>query len=401
MRSNYKKIGDFIEQVDKKNNNLSVKTLLGVSIDKKFIPSVANINGVDLSIYKIIQKDQFACKLMSVGRDKQLPVDILRNYQEAIVSPAYYVFKSLNIDVLNPEYLMMWLSRKETDRWVGYISGGDVRGGISWDQFCEMPIIVPSIEKQQEIVREYNVISESIKLNENFNQKLEEAVQAIYKHWFVDFEFPIQKKYAEEIGKPKLEGKPYKSSGMNMVWNDELEVEMPEHWKCSRLDEFALISAGGDRPKVFSDYKSKDCPIPIYSNSTDNEGLYGFTNKPKVKQNSITVSARGAIIGYTVLRLKPFVPIIRLVVIKPKSEFFLNYLFESVKKFRYNNEASAQGQLTVPDISSFKLANPGQEILLRFQNLTFRIIEIIEVNKSQNRNLRELLKVLHSKMSKV
>jgi len=93
-----------------------------------------------------------------------------------------------------------------------------------------MSLPVPSIEKQHEIVREYQTIVDRIKLNETLNKKLEETAQAIYKHWFVDFEFPISKEYANQIGKQELEGKPYKSNGGKMVWNDELEQDVPEGW---------------------------------------------------------------------------------------------------------------------------------------------------------------------------
>lgn len=186
MKSNYKKLGDFIKDVNIRNTDLTIKKLIGVSIEKTFISSVANTVGTDMSVYKVIKKNQLACKLMSVGRDEKLPVDLYTDDNAAIISSAYYVFEPNSSEILLPEYLKIWLFRSETDRYVGYVSGGDVRGGISWDTFCEMPIIIPSIEKQREIVKEYNVIQNRIALNNQLIAKLEETAQTIYKQWFVE-----------------------------------------------------------------------------------------------------------------------------------------------------------------------------------------------------------------------
>lgn len=388
MRSNYKKLGEFIEQIDIKNSDLSVKTLLGVSIDKSFIPSVANINGVDLSIYKIIQKNQFACKLMSVGRDKQLPVNILEDYEEAIVSPAYYVFKSSDNNILDPKYLMMWLSREESDRWVGYISGGDVRGGISWDQFCEMPIIVPSIEKQREIVKEYNIISNRIKLNEALNQKLEETAEAIYKQWFVDFEFPNDN------------GKPYKSNGGEMLWCDELEKEIPKGWKNKPISDVGIIKAGGDKPNIFSEIKTGKCPIPIYSNGVTNDGLYGFTNKYNYPKNSITISARGTI-GFCVLRRDDFDAIVRLLVLIPNYQTSAIYLWQTIKQIEFDNSGSVQNQLTIPQIAVAKILFPEIEILNKYDSIVGLIYQKIEISTKENQKLSELKDLLLSKLATI
>lgn len=236
MQLNYKRLGNYIQEVNIRNTNLNISKLIGVSIEKKFISSVANIVGTDMSVYKIIKKNQLACKLMSVGRDKKLPVDLYTDEESAIVSSAYYVFESKNERVLLPEYLKMWLFRTETDRYVGYVSGGDVRGGISWGTFCDMPIIIPSIEKQQEIVKEYNVVKDRITLNNKLIFKLEETAQAIYKQWFVDFEFPDE------------DGKPYKSNDGKMMWCEELEKEIPKGWKLKSVKDFSAEMKSGSTP---------------------------------------------------------------------------------------------------------------------------------------------------------
>ena len=146
------KLGNLIENLNERNTDLKVKTLLGVNLDKKFFPSIANIVGTDLSTYKIVRKGQFACKLMSVGRDGVLPLGFLEDYEEAIVSGAYYAFKVKNEDVLIPQYLMLCMSREEFDRELWFRSGGDVRGGTSWEELCSIEIPVPSLQEQKRIV---------------------------------------------------------------------------------------------------------------------------------------------------------------------------------------------------------------------------------------------------------
>jgi type I restriction enzyme S subunit len=253
-----------------------------------------------------------------------------------------------------------------------------------------MPIIIPSIEKQKEIVREYNTIQNRITLNNQLINKLEETAQAIYMQWFVDFEFP------------NAIGKPYKNNGGKMVWCEELEKEIPEGWKLDFLGSFTKISAGGDKPKIFSNTKSEICKIPVVSNSSSNEGIYGYTNRAVIFDKCITISARGAIIGYTVLRLNPFVPIVRLIVIKPLDEVFLNYLFFTILNFKFDNQtSSAQGQLTVPDISSYRVIKPIDSILLKFQNQSSIIINNIDLTKKGNQKLEELKELLLAKMTRV
>ncbi len=223
MKSNYRRIGDYIKPVSNRNVNDIPLPLKGINIDKFFMPSVANVVGTDLSKYKIVKSGQFACNRMHVGRDKRLPVALLEGTEDIIVSPAYDVFEIKNEKELLPEYLMMWFSRKEFDRKAWFHTDGDVRGGLPWESFKSIDVPVPSIEKQKEIVKEYEAIVNRIKLNEEINKKLEETAQAIYKQWFVEFEFPDEN------------GNPYKSSGGEMVWNEELEKEIPLGWEISNI----------------------------------------------------------------------------------------------------------------------------------------------------------------------
>ena len=231
---NYKRLGNYIREVDVRNEDDSITNLLGINIDKYYIPSVANVVGTDLSRYKVVAKSQFACNRMHVGRDKRLPIALSTKEERFIVSPAYDVFEITDRDELLPEYLMMWFSRKEFDRNTWFYTDADVRGGLNWNTFLDMQLPIPSPEKQREIVAEYNAVQNRINLNNQLIQKLEETAQAIYKQWFVDFEFPNE------------EGKPYKSSGGEMV---ESELgEIPKGWRVSVVKDFCDDMKSGGTP---------------------------------------------------------------------------------------------------------------------------------------------------------
>lgn len=262
MGSNYKPIGDYIQLVKEKNKDALITNLLGINIDKFFMPSVANIVGTDLSAYKIVREGQFACNRMHVGRDYRIPIALSRSKEPFIVSPAYSVFEIIDTSVLYPEYLMMWFSRKEFDRNAWFHTDADVRGGLPWELFGELELPIPSIENQREIVKEYNTIVNRIALNEKLIQKLEETAQAIYKQWFVDFEFPFD--FAQ--GKPNEDGLPYKSNGGEMVWCEELEKEIPEGWSVSNIGKI-LKNKGYIRGPFGSALKKDDMSpkgYPVY-----------------------------------------------------------------------------------------------------------------------------------------
>lgn len=182
----YKRIGDLVDLIDERNKDEKVKTLLGVSIDKCFIKSVANTIGTDLSKYQIIRKHDFACSLMQVSRDGKIPIACLKEYDEAIMSPAYYIFRIKNTDVILPDYLSMWFMRSEFDREASYIAVGGVRGSMPWEDFCDMKLPVPNIKEQQKIVDTYNAITNRIQIKQKINENLEKTAQAIYKKMFIE-----------------------------------------------------------------------------------------------------------------------------------------------------------------------------------------------------------------------
>lgn len=388
MKSNYRKIGDFIKLVDERNKGLKVTNLVGLSISKQFIKSVANTIGTDMENYKIIRKNQFACSTMQVRRDKKMPLALYTENEPAIISQAYPVFEINDTTKLLPEYLMMWFTRSEFDREACFHAVGGVRGSLEWEDFCGMQLPIPTIEKQQEIVREYHTIQNRITLNNQLISKLEETAQSIYKQWVVDFEFPDEN------------GKSYKSNGGKMVWCEELEKEIPEGWEYIEIGEIAHIKAGGDKPKIFSKIRKNNISIPIYSNGVTDKGLYGYTDKFNYPKNSITISARGTI-GYCVLRNEDFDAIVRLLVVIPKLSNSAIYLWQSINKIEFDDSGSVQNQLTIPQVSIKKVIIPIQEVLNCYQTIIEKIYYNKELKENQNQKLEELKDLLLAKMTMV
>lgn len=184
MKSNYEPLGKHIQLVDYRNSEEVTSTVLGISIDKEFMPSVANVIGTDLSRYKLISKGLFACNPMHVGRDERLPIALYEKDSPAIVSPAYFMFEIIDRDVLNEEYLMMWFRRPEFDRECWFMTDGSVRGGITWDDLCRIKLPVPSYARQCEIVESYRTITDRIALKRAENDNLAETANALFCKMF-------------------------------------------------------------------------------------------------------------------------------------------------------------------------------------------------------------------------
>lgn len=182
----YKRLGDYIRDVNVRNKDLKVTNPMGINIEKYFMPSVANVIGTDLSAYKLVGDMQFACNLMHVGRDEKIPMAMHKGEQPIIVSPAYFVFENSKPNELLSDYLMMWFRRPEFDRNAWFYTDADVRGGMAKDALLDMTLPVPSIDCQREIVEEYETLSRRICLNEQMIEKLEATAQALYRKMFVD-----------------------------------------------------------------------------------------------------------------------------------------------------------------------------------------------------------------------
>ena len=183
MEKGYKILGNYIRLVDERNRDLAVTKLLGVSISKKFIPSIANIVGTDLSNYKIVRTGQFAYGPVTSRNGEKISIAYL-DEEDCIISSSYTVFEVENKEELDPEYLMLWFSRPEFDRYARYKSHGSVREIFDWNELCMVELPVPDIEKQRKIVKAYKTITDRIDLKQKINDNLEATAQAYFDNLF-------------------------------------------------------------------------------------------------------------------------------------------------------------------------------------------------------------------------
>ena len=224
MKSNYDILGNHIRLIDTRNRESITDRVLGINIDKFFMPSVANVIGTDLSKYKLITKGKFACNPMHVGRDERLPVALYDEEEPAIVSPAYFMFEVVDNSILNEDYLMMWFRRPEFDRICWLHTDGSVRGGITWDDICRLELPIPPIEKQLEIVNCYKAITERIALKQKINDNLVAIGTA-----------SIQK----NVGRGAL---------INMTEAEMERLTFPKDFKVENVSEFCIETKSGSTP---------------------------------------------------------------------------------------------------------------------------------------------------------
>ena len=183
---NYQRLGDYIREVNVRNSELKVTNLLGLSVSKEFMPSIANTIGTDMSAYKIVKCGQFVYIADTSRRGDKIAIALLNKYYNAIVSQVYTVFEVNDHEALLPEYLMMWFRRPEFDRYARFHSHGSAREVFDWDELCNVMLPIPSIARQREIVEEYETLSRRIRLNEQMIARLEETAQALYRKMFVE-----------------------------------------------------------------------------------------------------------------------------------------------------------------------------------------------------------------------
>jgi len=149
-------VGTLLEEIDIRNSSGAITDVKGINIKKEFMPSVANLVKTDLKKYKVIRKDHFAANFIHVMRDERIPMGLYSDEEPCIISPAYPVFELKSEEAL-AEYIMLWFTRSETDRYAAFISDSSVRGGLELNRFYELEIPLPSKEKQQAIVNFYKV----------------------------------------------------------------------------------------------------------------------------------------------------------------------------------------------------------------------------------------------------
>ena len=224
MKEGYRLLGDFIRQVDVRNTDGKEENLLGVSVQKMFIPSIANTVGTDFTKYNVVKRGQFTYIPDTSRRGDKIGIALLTDYDEGLVSNIYTVFEVKDENELLPEYLMLWLSRPEFDRYARFKSHGSVREIMDWDEMCKVELPVPSIEKQRSIVKAYNTITDRIELKRKINDNLVATVTAIYRRMFIEggriYPTAPLKQLCSKIGSgatPKGGKTAYQESGVSLV----------------------------------------------------------------------------------------------------------------------------------------------------------------------------------------
>lgn len=379
MKSNYKPIGQHIRLVDERNKDLQVNQLLGLSISKQFIPSVANTVGTDMKNYKIIRKNQFACSTMQVRRDKKMPVALLQEVDEAIISQAYPVFEIIDESKLSPEYLMMWFERTEFDREACFHAVGGVRGSLEWEDFENMQLPVPHIDKQREIVKEYNTIQNRINLNQQLIQKLEETAQAIYREWFV-----------EEID----------NNSEKIKLNELVQTQYG-------YTETASSEVIGPKFLRITDIAQNQIDWPNVPYCKISESDF---EKYRLRPGDIVVARTGATAGFG-KRLHKHFPecvfasfLVRLIPNELKWNLFLGLTVDSQLYREFilaNAEGSAQPQANANLLTSYEIEKPDESKISEFNRVVEPIFDLIESKQQENQKLTELKELLLSKLARV
>lgn len=388
MRNNYKPLGKYIQPVDERNTALEDLPLVGLSISKQFIKSVANTIGTDMSNYKIIKKYQFACSLMQVSRDEKMPIAMFQE-DKAIMSPAYPVFEIKNNEVLLPEFLKMWFERTEFDRQASFYAVGGVRGNLPWEDFLELQIPIPHINKQREIVKEYNTIQNRIALNQQLIQKLEETAQAIYREWFVE----------------------------------GIDVEnLPEGWKYEKLKNLCdKIGSGstptGGKESYFTSGISLIRSTNVFDYNFSFEDLAFISNEQaeklknvEVKENDILFNITGVSVARCCMVPKNILPARvnqHVMIIRPESNLNISYyLLSNLCSTDSKNallgisqSGSTREAIKKSEIEDFEIIVPDDLTLKKFENEMSKIFYHKDLKSLENQKLTELKELLLSRLA--
>ena len=357
----YKRLGNYIREVNVRNRELKVTKPSGINIDKYFMPSVANVIGTDLSVYKLVTKMQFACNLMHVGRDEKIPMAMHLDDTPIIVSPAYFVFEVVEPDVLLPEYLMMWFRRPEFDRNAWFYTDADVRGGMSKEALLDMQLPIPSLTRQREIVSEYETLTNRIRLNNQMIQHLEATAQALYRKTFVD-----------NIDKENL----------------------PEDWRIGTLGELATFKYGKLADKHA---KSDRYPYPVFSGYA----VTGYTNEYTLKEPTIVIIARGdAGTGKICMSPKECFLSNLAIAIETKDLAIKDYLYYHLldSDTMSLRSGSAQAQITINNVEPFEIMIPTKEVCVDFSQKVETLYQAILIKKQEIEILTDLQSLLLAKM---
>lgn len=353
-----KRLGDYIREVNVRNLDLKVTNLLGVSISKEFMPSIANTIGTDMSTYKIVGRRQFAYGPVTSRNGDKVSIALLDDYDNAIISQAYTVFEVIDHEQLLPEYLMMWFRRPEFDRYARFHSHGSAREIFDWDELCDVMLPIPSITRQREIVSEYETLSRRICLNNQMIQNLEATAQALYRKTFV-----------ENIDKENF----------------------PEGWKMGTLGEIADINSGKtciDKSEV----KDETFQYPVAGAS----GIIGFSSTYNYDEKLMTTGRVGTLGVVNRYNQKMYMADNVLVI---RSNHY-EYCYQILKSLDYSEitKGGVQSLITQTDLKDYSIPLPSQETLSAFEEQSGMLFSSVETRKREIEKLTELQSLLLAKM---
>jgi len=303
---------------------------------------------------------------------------------------------------------MLWFRRSEFDRQCWFYTDADVRGGLSLDAFKSIEIRIPSIDKQREIVAQYQAVANKIKVNEQICVKLEATAQTLYKQWFVDFEFPNE------------EGKPYKSSCGAMVFNEELEKEIPEGWEVKSLGDFIEITNGyAFKSDDFTDFKA----LPVLKISNVNYFKVDVVNvqyaeihkkitKYQINYGDILITLTGShktqinsAVGKVAIYNYPFPSLLNQRLSKINSNY-QSVIYELVRdkgfrEYLMNGATGSANQANIsPDlIKSYKVVYPNKNKLEKLNTKFKDIRTFILTTSLTNQKLTQLQSLLLSRLA--
>lgn len=402
MKSNYETLGKYIREIDERNKADIKENLLGVSTQKIFIESIANTVGTDFTNYKLVKRRQFTYVPDTGRRGERIGIALLEHVDNGMVSPVYTVFEIADLNSLLPEYLMMWFRRPEFDRYARFKSNGSVREIFSWEDMCGVELPVPHIDKQREIVTEYNTILNRIDLNNQLIQKLEETAQAIYKQWFIDFEFPNEN------------GEPYKSAGGEMM---ESELgDIPAGWEVKKIGDIVETLGGGtpstDEPEYW------DGGEVLWYSPTDvtkRNSVFTIDTEKKITKFGLKKSSAKlfpaycllmtsrATIGELTINTKEATTNQGFITVVPKENISVYFLYDWAKTQldEINNLASGSifPEISKTDFRNLKLLLPTGTVLKKYNNLISNLFHNIRFKDEESILLEKTRNLLLSKLA--
>lgn len=368
----YKTIEELVTRIDERNSDGTVSELIGVSIDKCFIKSVANTNGTDLSKYKIIRKNDFAVSLMQVSRDGKIPVARLEEYEEAIMSPAYPIFRVKDKNVILPEYLEMWFKRPEFDREAAFIAVGGVRGSMPWEEFEKMKLPVPPIEKQRKIVNAYKIVTDRIALKQKINDNLDATMQAIYKSYFIDLE-PFQTESMQET----------KLGNIPLTWKVCKFNEICELLNGRAYSQEELLNSGKYRVLRVGNFFTQS--NWYYSNMELEDNKYCYPD-----DLLFCWSASFGLYIWNDIKTIYHYHIWKIDFSKSSQlyrEYIYLYLRQEVQKLSKEGHGSVMAHLTKNGVENLDIISPSSEVVEDFHN---KILPFIEHKKILEKEIQRL-----------